>query len=147
MKYSKVIILFALFSSIFFILCTKETPIVQNEIIEAKPSKLAVVWTSGDKEVAIKMVFMYTNASKNNAWWDEVRLIVWGPSSKLLSEDVELQEYVKKMKESGVELFACIVCADMYGVTEKLRDLGIEVKGMGAPLTSMVKDGWELMTF
>jgi len=83
-----------------------------------EPSKLGVVWTSGDKDVAIKMVFMYTYNAKKQGWWDTVQLIVWGPSSKLLSEDIELQDYVKKMIESGVDVKACIVCADMYGVTE-----------------------------
>lgn len=44
-------------------------------------------------------------------------------------------EKIKAMGEDGVILKACIVCANMYGVTEKLRELGIEVKGMGKPLT------------
>ena len=108
---------------------------------------MAVLWTSGDREVALKMVFMYVSASKKNNWWDEIRLIIWGPSSKLLAEDVELQEYIKKIKDSGVELSACIVCADMYGVTEKLKKLGIDVKPMGKPFTDMVKSGWTVMTF
>ena len=111
------------------------------------PLKLAVVWTSGDRDVAEKMVFMYVYNAKKQGWFDEVKLIVWGPSSKLLSVDTELQDYIKRMKDTGVELQACIVCADMYGVTEKLRALGIEVKAMGVPLTNIIKDGWKTMTF
>ena len=39
--------------------------------IEKKPSKpeeLVVVWTSGDREVALKMAFMYTFNSKRFKW-------------------------------------------------------------------------------
>jgi len=110
-------------------------------------SRLCVVWTSGDKEVAMKMVYMYTLNAKKQGWFENVRFVIWGPSSKLLSEDKELQDYLGKMKEAGVELQACIACANMYGVTEKLRSLGVEVKGMGRPLSEMLKSDWETVTF
>jgi len=59
--------------------------------------KLIVLWTSGDKEVALNIIFMYTLNAKKRNWWKEVCLIIWGPSSKLLSEDLELQEYNLKI--------------------------------------------------
>ena len=115
--------------------------------LPAEPSKLLVVWTHGDRESALNMVFMYTFNAKKNNWWKDVRLLVWGPSSKLLSQDAELQAYVKKMKDAGVELFACKACADTYGVSGKLAELGIDVKYMGVPLTEMLKTGWVTVTF
>ena len=51
------------------------------------------------------------------------------------------------MKDEGVELTACIACANMYGVTEKLRSLGVDVKGMGTPLTGILKSDWKTITF
>ena len=112
-----------------------------------EPSKLLVLWTSGDREVAIKVAFMYTLNSKKSNWWNEVCLVVWGPSSKLLSEDKELQDYVKKMKDAGVILQACKACSDMYGVSDTLSKMGIDVKYMGKPLTDMLKSGWVNLTF
>ena len=111
------------------------------------PSKLLVVWTSGDRDVALKMVFMYTYNAKLNGWWNEVQLLVWGPSSKLLSVDTELQEYVKKMKDAGIILTACKACSDSYGVSESLQNMGIDVKYMGVPLTEMLKTGWKTISF
>jgi hypothetical protein len=111
-------------------------------------SRLAVVWTSGDPDVAHRMVFMYVHASQNQKWFDENLVIVWGPSSRLLAENEELQAEVREMMKDGVKFQACIVCANMYGVAEKLRDMGIEVKGMGKPLTELLQDdGWDVMTF
>jgi hypothetical protein len=114
---------------------------------QENPSKLLVVWTSGDREVALKMVYMYTYNAKKNGWWDEIRFLVWGPSSKLLSEDTELQEYIKKMKEEGVELMACKACADAYGVSDKLESFGVNVHYTGKPLTEMLKSDWVTVTF
>ncbi len=113
----------------------------------AQPSQLAVVWTSGNRDVALKMVFMYTLNAKRRAWFDRVQLIVWGPSSKLLSVDEELQEEIARMKEAGVELAACKACADLYGVSEQLESLGVEVKYMGRPLSEMLKGEWAVVTF
>jgi hypothetical protein len=124
----------------------KTEPLSQEESLE-EPSRLLVVWTSGDREVALKMVFMYTYNAKKRGWWDEIRFLVWGPSSKLLASDKELQQEIGKMKEVGVELQACKACSDLYGVSADLERLGVEVKYMGVPLTEMLKGGWTTITF
>jgi hypothetical protein len=108
---------------------------------------LIVVWSSGDRDVALKAAFMYTYNAKAKGWWDDVRLIVWGPSAKLLKEDGELQEYIRKMKDAGMVLEACKACSDMYGVSGDLEALGIDVKYMGVPLTSYIKGGGNVITF
>ena len=113
----------------------------------AVSDSLVVVWTSGDREVARKMVFMYTKNSRLRDWWGRVRLVVWGPSAQLLSVDGELQEELEDLKAAGVEVLACKACADLYGVADKLRALGIEVIFMGQPLTEMLKSGWTCLTF
>jgi hypothetical protein len=106
-----------------------------------KPDELVVLWTSGDREVALKMAFMYAFNSKRFKWgWKNVTLVVWGPSAKLLAEDKELQEHIIDMKEKGVRLLACKKCSDLYGVSSALRGLGIEVKYMGKPLTDYLRD-------
>ncbi len=110
-------------------------------------NKLVVLWTSPDKEVADRMVFMYVLNSKLRGWWDQVTLIVWGPSQKLICEDEELQLYLAKLKEVGVELLACIACANSYGLTADLEKLGIEVKSMGQPLTELLKGNSKVITF
>jgi hypothetical protein len=119
---------------------------LQTKEKQLKPEeKLVVLWTSGDREVALKMAFMYTLNSRRFGWWDDITLVVWGPSAKLLAEDQELQEYILKIKEAGVELKACKACADMYGVSEKLEELGITVKYMGE-LTDYIKEGRHILT-
>ncbi len=121
----------------------------QNAAHPSSPAieKLGVLWTSGDPAVAHKVCFMYTHAAKKAGWFDEVQLIVWGPSSKLLSEDKSLQDKVKTMLADGVDVKACKACADSYGVSDDLTALGIDVKYMGKPLTEMLQTGWRVITF
>ncbi len=114
----------------------------------AKSSKLFVLWTSGEKEVALKgPVFMYPMYTKSKGWWDQVRFIIWGPSGKLLVEDAEVQKNLKKLQEAGIEVMACKWCSDQYGISEKLESMGIEVLYVGPIITEMLKDGWATLTF
>jgi len=114
----------------------------------AAPTKLAVLWTSGDPDVAHRVGLMYAHATRTAEWWDETSLIVWGPSARLLAADKDLQAKIAQMMEDGVTVRACVVCADSYGVTEDLRAMNIEVKPMGAPLTQMLKaPEWRVLTF
>ena len=109
--------------------------------------QIAVVWTSSDPEVAEKVCFMYTQNAKLKGWFDEVVLVVWGPSAKLLSENKSLQDHVKQMIKDGVKVEACVACANMYGVADQLTALGIEVKPMGPILTVYLKENWKVLTF
>jgi hypothetical protein len=110
-------------------------------------ARLAVIWSSGDPEVANKVCLMYTHNAKKQKWFDEVTLIVWGPSAKLLATNKDLQATIKSTLADGVKIQACQACSDSYGVSDQLRSLGVEVKYMGKPLTDMLKQGWKVLTF
>ena len=132
---------------ILFLIFVSKGIYAQNEVkMENNTTKLAVLWTSGDPDVAEKMAFMYTYNAKKQGWFDEVVLIVWGPSAKLLTENKMLQDYVKKMQDAGIKVEACMACARMYEVDVKLQELGIDVKGMGVPLSDYLKDGWKVLS-
>jgi hypothetical protein len=115
---------------------------------DLKPEeKLVVVWTSGDRDVALSMVFMYVGNAPHYGWWEDITFVIWGASSPLLAGDEELQGKIKGMAEAGIKLEACKACADMYGVGPKLEELGIDVKYMGDVLTGYIKEGRHILTF
>ncbi len=91
-------------------------------------SKLVVVCSSGDRDVALDMVFMYIFAAKKYDCWEEITFLSREPSAKLLSEDNELQDYVKEMQNVDIVTLACKACADSYGVYDKLEDIGLNVR-------------------
>lgn len=122
-------------------------PTTPPRLASTAETKLAIVWTSGDPEVAHRVCLMYAHAAATQKWFDHVTLIVWGPSARLLAADKDVQAKIKSMMADGVQVEACVVCADSYGVSERLRELGLEVKPMGLPLTRMLKDDWKIITF
>jgi hypothetical protein len=119
----------------------------QSENDSEGPDKLVVVWTSDDPYVAERVALMYTHAAKTAGWFNEVTLIIWGPSAKLSAENIKVQEKLKSMQNDCVVIEACIVCANEYGVTDELKNLDFVVKGMGKPLSDYLKSGAKVLTF
>ncbi len=120
----------------------------QEDDAQEPTGKLMVVWTSADPDVADKVCLMYTHAAKKYGWFAEVRLVVWGPSQRLLAGDPGIQAKVKAMQEDGVIVEACIACATKLELVDTIREMGIEVRGMGVPLTEALKNpDTEVITF
>lgn len=90
---------------------------------------------------------MYALNAKKAGWFDEVHLVAWGPSAKLLAEDETIQAEMKAMQQVGVVTEACVSCARNYGVVEDLKKLNLDVKGMGKPLSTRLKEDWKVITF
>ena len=147
-KLSIVLVSLVIVAAFFAGSIISQPALAAEEVQNQEAPKLAIVWTSGDRDVALKMVFMYALNAKRSGWASEVEMIVWGPSSKLLSNDLELQAEVAAMQEVGVVFKACKACADSYGISNKLQALGIEVKYMGVDLTEFIAaDDWDVITF
>jgi hypothetical protein len=108
---------------------------------------IVVYWTSRDEEVARELVFPYVLNSKLRKWWEEVTLVIWGPSQKTLCENESLQEYIDSIREAGIKLEACKACSDNYGISDQLTAMGIEVKYMGLLTTQYIKAGKHILTF
>jgi hypothetical protein len=117
---------------------------MKNKII----NKLLIVWSSGEKEVAKKLILLYGSVMLPRSYWDEAIIMVWGPSAKLLAHDKELQEQLKRVQKTGVKFNACVVCADDYGVSETLKSLDIELIHTGEMLTQALQgDDTKVITF
>lgn len=113
-----------------------------------KKNKLLIVWSSGEKEVAKKLVLLYGSVILPRTYWDEATIMIWGPSAKLLAEDSELQEKVKMVQATGVNFNACVVCTDDYGVSKQLQDMDIELIHTGEMLTQALQsDDVKVITF
>jgi len=140
-------------TKIFFILFTFLSIInisktmAQTNSEENTSDKLVIVWTSDDPYLAERMVLMYAHAAKTAGWFKEVTIIIWGPSAKMVSENLKIREKLKAMQKDGVEIQACIACASAYDVVEDLKNLDFEVKGMGKPLTDYLKSDAKVLTF
>jgi len=101
---------------------------------------LHILWTNADITTGKLMVMMYSKYSKIRGWWDEVTVILWGATTKLMAESAEMQaEMVMLREEYGVNFVGCITCAKELGVDEKLSELGVELESWGPHLTRLIQ--------
>lgn len=111
-----------------------------------EPNQLYILWTNPDLLTSDKMVMMYAINSKVHFWWEEVTVIIWGATARLVAENTSIQEKIKIARQAGVRFSACKACADQLGVTGRLRELGIEVIFWGERLTTILKEDKKLIT-
>jgi len=112
----------------------------------AEKNKLNILWTNDNIITAEKMVFMYALVSKRRDIWEEVQIIIWGATTKLVAENKQIQELIEEAKLEGVHVSACRSCADQLGVTEVLEGLDIEVIYQAEPFTKILKEDEKLIT-
>jgi hypothetical protein len=110
-------------------------------------NKLLIIWSTEELEVAKKMVLLYSSVILPRNYWDEAHLMIWGPSARLLAENIELQDMLKNIQNTGVKTSVCVVCSDDYGVTDKLVDLGVDAIHTGEFLTEALQSDWKVVTF
>jgi len=109
-------------------------------------NKLNILWTNADPVTAKLMVFMYGTNAISKGWWDEVTIILWGSTAKLVAENEMVQDLIKEAQDRGVHITACKGCADELGVTATLEGFDIEVKYWGESLTEILKTDGKLLT-
>jgi hypothetical protein len=102
--------------------------------------KLLVIVASGDKDKALTALMYAKNAIKYD-WIPEVRVVFFGPSQGLLVNDDDVAKSAAELAKYGPAL-ACKFISDAEGQSEKVSDLGIEVKYVGEEISQMVKDGY-----
>ena len=110
-------------------------------------NKLLIVWTNGDKEVAMKLPLLYGSVILERGYWEEAHLMIWGPSIKLAAADADVRARLEQMRASGVTMSACVVCSEDYDAVGALEVLGVANVHTGEMLTACLKDDrWAVMT-
>ena len=112
----------------------------------SEKTHLYILWTNADVEVAEKMVFMYGVNSLLKEWWEEVTIILWGPTVKLATENETVKKLISKALDAGVNMSACRSCAEMYGLVGDIEAQNVEVIYWGEPLTDLLKNNEKLLT-
>ncbi len=108
--------------------------------------KINILWTTTNRDTITNMILMYATNTKQKGLWDQVNVIIWGGSAKLIAENEEVQAEIREMLEKGVHVEACRACAEKYGAIDILEELGVEVKFMGQPFTEYIKKGEHIIT-
>jgi hypothetical protein len=111
-----------------------------------KNQELLILWTNNNIGTSLNMVLMYAENAKKQGWWDNVTLLIWGATAKLVSENPEIQNYIQVILNEKVRVVACRQCAENYNVVDKLENQQIEVFYTGQFLTDWIKEDKKLIT-
>jgi hypothetical protein len=110
-------------------------------------NEVMIVWTTDNKETIMHMVCLYALNAKLKGWFDEVTVVVWGASQRVLSEDKEVQAKIQEMIDAGVNVVACKKCSEEMNIESELQSCGVDVFYTGVLLSDWAKSGKPLMTF
>jgi hypothetical protein len=110
-------------------------------------TRVFVILSSGDREVALEVGLVYPLYAAKNKWMDEVKLIIFGPSEKIAAYDTEVRGRIDELQKAGIEVMACKWCADRMNITGILEETGIKVVYVGPIISQLLKDGWASLTF
>ena len=104
-----------------------------------------VIIATGENEKALTGL-MYASRSLSEGWLDDVKVIFFGPSERLLVEDDLIGQTAKEMamKEKPI---ACKFISDRDGISEKIEGLGLKVDYVGTIISDFIKDGYVPMVF
>jgi hypothetical protein len=112
----------------------------------AQKSKLNILWTNDNPVTAELMVFMYALNTKKKKYWDEITIIIWGATVKLVVETPKLQALIREAQELGIHVSACRSCSDQLGASDAIAELNIDLRYWGEPLTRILKENEKLIT-
>jgi hypothetical protein len=109
--------------------------------------KVFVILSSQDPEVLLEVGFTYPYNTAVHGWMEDVKIIFFGPSEKLVINNTEVQARLKEALDAGIHVMACKWCSERMGITADLEALGIEVLYVGPVISDLLKDGWASLTF
>lgn len=108
--------------------------------------KLTILWTSGEKDVALKVVLRYAESALEKGLWKQIEILVWGPSVQLAADDENVKAKIESLIAQGVKMKACVVCAEEYGVTQTLEEMHVKLDMVGEDVTRIIQDQTPLLS-
>ena len=108
-------------------------------------SKILVIIASSDRE-KILTALMYARNTMTYKWLEDVKVMFFGPSERLLVEDAEIAAEASSIADVG-EAIACKFLSDRDGTSEKIADMGVNVEYVGSMIADLLKDGYTPMVW
>lgn len=107
--------------------------------------KALVIISTGEGEKALTGLMWAQNALRYG-WMADVKVIFFGPAQNLVLEDDRVREMATAIAESEKPVF-CRYLSDRDGNSDRLKDIGMEVKYVGPIISDLIKEGYAPMVF
>lgn len=89
---------------------------------------------------------MYASKAIANGWLDEVQVLFFGPSERLLVENEAIAGTAKEIAAVRPPI-ACRFIADRDGIADSIAELGLKIEYVGTIIADHIKQGYVPMVF
>ncbi|MGB9735681.1 MAG: hypothetical protein ACP5JP_00390 [bacterium] len=108
--------------------------------------KILVIVSTENKEKALSALVFVQNSLKNKRF-EDIKLILFGPSEKLASNDQALQSIITDIVSMGGSPLACKAISDMHNIGKELTAMGFKLEYVGDPIGNLINNGYIPMVF
>ena len=108
--------------------------------------KVVVILASRDRDV-LRWGLQYSWRSIESKYLEDVKVVAFGPSEKVITQDPDLQEIIKRIQDLGKVVSACKACSDEEGVSDQLSEMNIEVEYVGSVIGKLIREGYVPMVW
>ena len=96
----------------------------------------------------IQTAVKYAAYAKTSGWMDDVEIIFFGPSEKVLASNPDLlSQVVRISRDNSLRVGACKSIADEEFISNKLEISGLNVFYVGEYISSQIKNGVNVMVW
>ncbi len=106
---------------------------------------MLVIIASGEKEKALAGLMYARNAQKNK-WLDDVKVVYFGPSERLIVQDEDVMAEAMEIAAQS-QTFACKALSDRDEVSGSIEELGVKVEYVGKIVSDLIKEGYVPMVW
>ena len=108
--------------------------------------KVLVIVSTENKEKALGALVFVQNSIKNKRF-EDLKLILFGPSEKLASTDQALKSIIADIVSMNNSPVACKAISDMHNIGNELTARGFKLEYVVDPIGQFINDGYVPMVF
>jgi hypothetical protein len=108
-------------------------------------AKVLLIIASRDAATVLTALMFARNAW-GGAWFDDVRVVFFGPSERLLVDDDEVAKAVTWIADL-CEVYACRAISRREGISDAIEQLGANVVGVGPLISRLINEGYTPMVW
>lgn len=96
----------------------------------------------------IETAVRYAAYANSRGWFDDVEVIFFGPSEKVIASNLDLlNNLIKLAKDNNLRMGACKAIADEQFIANKLEVNGINVFYVGEYISNQIRNGVKVMVW
>jgi len=108
--------------------------------------KILIILSTAEREKAVAGL-MYAKNTHDNHWFDDVRVVLFGPFERLLAEDEEIRALGAEIFKIIAHPVACDSFAEETVVSDAIKSLGCEINQVGGIISECIRNGYVPLVF